>query len=237
MKGTNPLPPQVPRPRPNPSLAACTIVLSILGPLPLLLFGGDVGVPFYIQSWIVVAMSASVTGLGVAALFLVWRSRLPEAILATTLYGVFAGAECAAAAFLIPYGGFLLPALAFGLPVSPAVLATYLLLREWLRNLARATSAAPWAVRRTARKLAAVYAGYAALEGLGFLWLFLRYTAPCAGASGSQTSCSSPRELAALIAMGLGFVVPIFVTVTLGGLLEHERNALIRSGGPPPPGH
>ncbi len=224
-------------PRPNPWLVAWTIVLTILAPLPLLLFGGYFGVPFYIESLILVAMTGSVFASGIAALVLVWQGRLTAAIFATTMYGVFAGSECAAAAFLTPYGGSLLAASAFGLRVLPAVAATSSLLREWLRSLTRGMSAARGVVRRTVRQLVAVYAGYAALEGLGFLWLFLQYTTPCSGAGGSTPSCSFVTDLAPLGAVGLVFVVLVVVTYTLGNLLEHGRNALVRSAGPPPKGH
>ncbi len=180
------------------------------------------------------ALTVALVGAAVAGFLEVWRGRLPAAILAATLYGVFAGTEAAAAAFFTAYSGLTLTAVPFGLLVLPAAAAIYLLLKEWLRTLARAASANPWAVQRTVRSVGAVYAGYAALELLGFLGLFAMFTAPCAGAGGSQTSCTSPRELATMGTLGMVFIVPIVVTFTLGQLLEHRRNALFRSAGPPP---
>ncbi len=183
------------------------------------------------------AITVALMGAAVAGFVQLWRGRLPASILAATLYGVFAGTEAAAAAFFTAYSGATLTAVPFGLLVLPAAAATYMLLKEWLRTLARATSANPRAVLITVRKIGTVYAGYAALEVLGFLGLFAMFVAPCAGASGSQTSCSSPRELATMGTLGMVFIVPIVVTFTLGQLLEHRRNALVRSAGPPPTAH
>lgn len=233
MRRTTAWPPQVVRPRPNSTLEFVTGVLAILAPVPLVLAGGGFGAPYGYQFLILVAMSLGQVGAAIAGFLEARRWRLPAAILSTTLCGVLAGAECAAAAFLAPYGASPFIAVSFGLLVLPAALATYLLLEEWLRTLARATAAAPWAVRRVAGRIAAFYAISAAVEGLGFLGLFLQYTGPCAGASGSQTSCSSTRELAAMGAIGLAAVLPIVVTVSLGDLLKQDRIALLRWGPPP----
>ncbi len=213
-----------------------TGVLGLVAPVPLVLFGGMFGHLYDFQFLILDAFTVSLVVAAFVGFLNARRWRLPGAILATTLYGVFAGTEWAAAAFLAPYGSSSLLAVPFGLLVLPAAVATYLLHDEWLRSLAVATSAPAWAVRRVAKRLGMVYAGYAALEGFGFLALFIQYTAPCAGAGGSQTSCSSPQELAAMGAIGLVPVVPIVVAFTLGKLLEQHRNALVRSAGPPPTG-
>lgn len=215
---------------------AATGLLAILAPVPLLVPGGILGAPWDYPVVILDAITVSLAAAALAAFLELWRGRLPAAILASTLYGVFAGTEYAVAVFLTPYGGSTLAAAPFGLLVLPAAAATYLLLKEWLRTLALATSASPGAVRMAVRHMVTIYSAYAALEALGFLAVFLLYAAPCPGASGSQTACSSQQESATLGTIGMVFVVPIVVTFSLGQVLEHRRNALFRSAGPPPTG-